>query len=204
MKKLAAIGFCFFILLSSRAQYYLRGEIKDESNNPLSNVKMILHSSGYVYYSGSAGAFGIPIPKMIDSVTVSADGFQTYCSKLDAASYHYITLKVLHKSQNAKSGNKLMSFTRNLKPEDWRGWTVAAETYSALIENEFVITARFPETGFTVNINKASYSNVRRFINMGAIVPPDAIRIEELLNNFNFGYSEPLKRQQFLFQFLSD
>lgn len=168
-------------------------------------MKMILHSSGYVYYSGSAGAFGIPVPKLIDSVTVSADGFQTYCSRLDAANYQYITLKVVHKTQHATPGSKLMSFTRNLKPEDWSGWTVAAETYSALIENEFVPTIRFPETGFTVNINKASYSNVRRFLNMGAFVPPDAIRIEELLNNFNFGYSEPLRDSNFFFNsYLAD
>jgi Ca-activated chloride channel family protein len=199
LKKFAAISICLLILSSSRGQYYLRGEIKDESNNPLSNVKLILHSSGYVYYSGNAGAFGIPIPKMDDSVTIQADGFQTYCSKLNAGTYQYIILKVLHKPHNASPGNHLMSFTKNLKPEDWHGWTIAAETYSSLIENDFVSSEKFPETGLTVNINKASYSNVRRFLNMETYVPPDAVRIEELLNNFNFAYSEPLRDSTFAF-----
>jgi Ca-activated chloride channel homolog len=199
LKKFAVISICLLIFSSSRGQYYLRGEIKDESNNPLSNVKLILHSSGYVYYSGNAGAFGIPIPKMDDSVTIQADGFQTYCSRLSSGTYQYIILKVLHKPHHAATGNHLMSFTKNLKPEDWHGWTIAAETYSSLIENDFVSSSKFPETGLTVNINKASYSNVRRFLNMETYVPPDAVRIEELLNNFNFGYSEPLKDSAFTF-----
>jgi Ca-activated chloride channel family protein len=42
-----------------------------------------------------------------------------------------------------------------------------------------------------VTIDKASYSNVRRFLNMGSTIPPDAVRIEELLNYFNFGYTDP-------------
>jgi len=200
LKKIAAIFFCFGVASSSFAQFYLRGEIKDESNTPLSNVKMLIHSSGYVYYSGNAGGFGIPIPKSFDSVTISADGFQTYCSKLDAGTYQYITLKPLYKPRASQSGNHKMSFTKNLRPEDWRGWTVAAETYSSLVENEFVPAQKYPETGFSININKASYSNVRRFLNMGATVPPDAVRLEELLNNFNFGYAEPLFDSNFSFR----
>ena len=165
----------------------------------MSNVKLILQSSGYVYYSGNAGAFGIPLPKMTDSVTIMADGFQTYCSRLDAGTYQYIILKVLRKPHHTATGNHLMSFTKNLKPEDWHGWTIAAETYSSLIENDFVSSDKFPETGLTVNINKASYSNVRRFLNMETYVPPDAVRIEELLNNFNFAYAEPVKDSSFAF-----
>ncbi|HXB94505.1 MAG TPA: von Willebrand factor type A domain-containing protein, partial [Puia sp.] len=63
--------------------------------------------------------------------------------------------------------------------------------YSSLAENNFIPASRFPETGFAVTIDKASYSNVRRFLNMGSTIPPDAVRIEELLNYFNFGYTDP-------------
>ncbi len=70
-------------------------------------------------------------------------------------------------------------------------WTVGAETYSSLLENPFVPADQFPETGFAVNINKASYSNIRRFINMDNVVPPDAIRLEEMMNYFNIHYNEP-------------
>ena len=160
---------------------------------------MMIHSSGYTYYSGNSGGFGIPIPRSTDSITISADGFQTYCGKLDASKFQYITLRMLYKPQAAMPKNRLMSLTKNLKPDDWNRWTVGAETYSSLVENDFVPALKYPETGFTININKASYSNVRRFLNMGTIVPPDAVRIEELLNYFNFGYTEPLGNENFVF-----
>ncbi|MBS1600348.1 MAG: von Willebrand factor type A domain-containing protein [Bacteroidetes bacterium] len=205
MKTIVAIIFSFFIASSSFAQYYLRGEIKDEHNNPLSNVKILLHSSGYIYYSGNAGGFGITVPNPYDSITVSADGFQTFCAKLSAARYQYITLKVLYKPSTNLPANRLISFTKNLRPEDWQRWTSGAETYSSLVENEFVSAFKFPETSFAVNINKASYSNVRRFINMGGMVPPDAVRIEEMLNYFNFDYTPPIVDSNFSFNsYMSD
>ena len=188
----------------ARGQYYLRGEIKDEDNNSLANVKILLHSNGYLYYSGGAGAFGIPIPRPTDSVTVEADGYQPFSSRLDANKYQYIILKLLYKPQPLPR-NRLLSQTKNLKAEDWHGWTVGGETYSSLVENDFVPTLKFPETSFAINIDKASYSNVRRFLNMGSEVPPDAVRIEELLNYFNLDYTAPKPDSIFSFQsYLSD
>jgi Ca-activated chloride channel homolog len=198
LKKFTAILVCFFILSSSRAQYYLRGEIKDENNNSLANVKILIHSSGYIYYSGGSGGFGIPIPKLYDSMTLMADGYQTFSARMDASKYQYITLKTLYPPP-APPRNSLLSFTKNLRPGDWKGWTVGAETYSSLVENEFVPASRFPQTGFAINIDKASYSNTRRFLNMGSTVPPDAVRIEELLNYFNFDYLPPPPDSNFSF-----
>jgi Ca-activated chloride channel family protein len=95
---------------------------------------------------------------------------------------------------------RLLSFTKDFKASDWKGWTVGGETYSSLVENRFIPAAKFPETGFAMTIDKASYSNIRRFLNMGSTIPPDAVRIEELLNYFNFGYSDPPKDSCFSFQ----
>ncbi|HEY4061578.1 MAG TPA: von Willebrand factor type A domain-containing protein [Puia sp.] len=180
-----------FLFYSSFAQFYLRGEIKDENNGLLPNVKMLLHSSGYVYHSGSSGAFGIPIPQSSDTLTLSADGYQTLTLRVVADQYQTILLRASYRPPEAAPKKKLLSLTKDLKPGDWKGWTVGGETYSSLIENRFIPAVRFPETGFAVTIDKASYSNVRRFLNMGSTIPPDAVRIEELLNYFNFGYTDP-------------
>jgi len=100
---------------------------------------------------------------------------------------------------------RLLSLTKDLKGGDWKGWTVGSETYNSLVENAFVPASRFPETGFAVTIDKASYSNVRRFLNMGSTIPPDAVRIEELLNYFNFGYTDPPRDSCFfLHSYLSE
>ena len=61
----------------------------------------------------------------------------------------------------------------------------AGESYSTLIEHNFSSAEKFPLSGFALNINRASYSNIRRFLNIDMKVPPDAVRIEELLNYFD-------------------
>jgi Ca-activated chloride channel family protein len=180
------------LFYSSRAQFYLRGEVKDENNSLLPDVRILLHSSGYLYHSGSSGAFGIPIPLPTDTVTLSADGFQTQVIPVDASRYQFIKMRpVTGVTSSASVRRGLLSLTKDVKATDRKDWTVGSESYSSLAENNFIPAIRFPETGFAVTIDKASYSNVRRFLNMGSTIPPDAVRIEELLNYFNFGYDDP-------------
>jgi Ca-activated chloride channel family protein len=182
------MGSLFFF--SSRGQFYLRGEVKDENNGLLPEVRILLHSSGYLYRSGSSGAFGIPVSSSTDTLTLSADGFQTLVIAVDAAKYLNIRLRPVTPAA-APIRRGLLSLTKDVKATDRKDWTVGSETYSSLAENNFIPASRFPETGFAVTIDKASYSNVRRFLNMGSTIPPDAVRIEELLNYFNFGYTDP-------------
>jgi Ca-activated chloride channel family protein len=181
------------------AQYYLRGEIRDESGNPVSNVKIMLHSTGYLYYSGNLGGFGITLTKETDSVTVTADGYYSADLAVNASKFQKILMKPRFAAA-PKPQNRLMSLTRNLSPEELNRWTVAAETYSSLVENEFLPAKKYPETGFAININKASYSNIRRFLNMNNSVPPDAIRIEEMLNYFHYDYQPPTGDSTFSFR----
>ncbi|MEP7256848.1 MAG: von Willebrand factor type A domain-containing protein [Flavitalea sp.] len=198
MKKTGSI--LFFMLLATvvSAQAYLRGEVKDERNNPLANAKIILHSSGYIYYSGSSGLFGIITPNQTDSITLSMDGYQPLSMTVDASKFQSFILKPLYASVNLQK-NRLLSFTRDLKLQDRENWSLSGESYSSLLENEFVEAKKYPETGFAIRIDKASYSNVRRFLNMDTKAPPDAVRPEELLNYFNFAYTPPLADSVFGF-----
>ncbi|MDP4211014.1 MAG: von Willebrand factor type A domain-containing protein [Bacteroidota bacterium] len=199
MKTLPIILYTLLICLSGKAQYYLRGEVKDESNNPVSNVRIMLHSSGYLYYSGNLGGFGITLPNVKDSLTLSADGYYPSSISVNATEFQSIIMKARFPA-TPKPLNRLLSLTKNLSTEELNRWTVAAETYSSLVENEFLPADRYPETGFAININKASYSNIRRFLNMENSVPPDAIRIEEMLNYFNYDYSLPSGDSTFSFR----
>jgi Ca-activated chloride channel family protein len=92
---------------------------------------------------------------------------------------------------------RLISITKDYKQTGRYKWFVSNETYFQLVENEYVNASKFPNTGFALNINKASYSNIRRFINMNSAVPPDAVRTEELLNYFNLHYREPADKNIF-------
>jgi Ca-activated chloride channel family protein len=179
-----------FAIVAAHGQLYLRGEVKDENDNPLSNAKIVLHSTGFLYYSGTSGTFGIITQNRFDSITVSLIGYQPVVLRVDASKYLNVRLHPLADKLNI-SKNRLLSFTKDLQLTDRQNVHQPGESYTALVENEFVETKKFPETGFAIRIDKASYSNVRRFINMDTKVPPDAVRIEELLNYFNFGYKEP-------------
>jgi Ca-activated chloride channel homolog len=176
--------------LPANSQYYLRGEIRDEQKNPLSNVRIRLSSSEFLYYSGSMGGFGINVSRAVDTMTIIADGFYTNTVPVNTEKYQTIILKARFAPPPTPT-NRLMSLTKNFSLEMRNRWTVGTETYSSLLENPFIEADKYPETGFAVNINKASYSNIRRFLNMESIVPPDAIRLEEMLNYFNIHYTEP-------------
>ncbi len=61
---------------------------------------------------------------------------------------------------------------------------VSRESYTHIIENELKDVAREPLSTLSIDVDTASYANVRRFLNQGMIPPPDAVRIEELVNYF--------------------
>ncbi len=188
-----------FLALTADAQYYLRGEIKDEKNQPLQNAKILLHSSNHFYFTGSFGGFGITTNTLWDSLTISVDGYEPKSLKVNAEQWQYITLKILPSNVNSNRP-KLISVTKNLEHTSKVRWYIDNETYFQLVENEYVRADKFPNTGFSLNINKASYSNVRRFINMKSVVPPDAVRTEEMINYFNLHYREPVNGDIFRFE----
>jgi Ca-activated chloride channel family protein len=65
------------------------------------------------------------------------------------------------------------------------------EGYAAVNENGFKNVKNSPLSTFSIDVDNASYSNIRRFINNGQVPPADAVRIEELINYFKYDYSEP-------------
>jgi Ca-activated chloride channel family protein len=172
-------------------QFYIRGEVKDESGNPLQNVNILLHTTGYVYHTGTYGSFGILTNKTTDTLTFWMDGYQTEKRTVNAENYVTVRMKLAAASSSNIHKSKLASFTNGLNKDIQRQWFLGDETYASLIENHFVSAHEYPVTGLSLNIDKASYSNIRRFINTSALVPPDAVRIEEMLNYFNETYSEP-------------
>ncbi|MGC9506010.1 vWA domain-containing protein [Baaleninema sp.] len=65
------------------------------------------------------------------------------------------------------------------------------EEYNPIDENRFRRANRHPLSTFSIDVDGASYSNVRRFINNGQRPPIDAVRVEELINYFTYNDPEP-------------
>lgn len=69
---------------------------------------------------------------------------------------------------------------------------VSNERYAQINENPFLESARTPLSTFSIDVDTASYSNVRRFLKDGQMPPADAVRIEELINYFEYDYPQPV------------
>ncbi|PWT98060.1 MAG: hypothetical protein C5B52_12865 [Bacteroidetes bacterium] len=190
MRKAALLMWWLCFCSTISAQYYLRGEVKDEKNNPLQNVKIILHSTDLPYASGIGGAFGIITAKDSDSLTFSLDGYQDISLRAKTTQYLTVVMKMLPFTASLQKKH-LLSFTKNFQVFSEKKFVIGDETYNPIIENDFIKTERYPETGLALNVDRASYSNIRRFLNMASQVPEDAVRIEEMLNYFNFNYTPP-------------
>jgi Ca-activated chloride channel family protein len=65
------------------------------------------------------------------------------------------------------------------------------EAYDRIEDNSFRRVTDDPLSTFSIDVDTASYANVRRFLNGGSLPPPDAVRIEELVNYFRFDYPRP-------------
>jgi Ca-activated chloride channel family protein len=69
------------------------------------------------------------------------------------------------------------------------------ESYKAITDNAFLRAKNNPLSTFSVDVDAASYSNFRRFINSGQMPPPDAVRIEEMINYFKYNLAGPTNNE---------
>lgn len=178
-------------------QYYIRGEVTDEAGNILQNVVILQNKTGYVYRSGSAGTFGILTNQQVDTLSFSIHGYQTQKLVVNAENYLRVKMKPLPASAKHAHKDKLSSLTKDLEKEELKTWYTGDETYASLLENNFIAAKKFPKTGLSLNVDRASYSNIRRFITLNTMVPPDAVRIEEMINYFNLSYYPPADKDLF-------
>ena len=65
------------------------------------------------------------------------------------------------------------------------------EDYDHIVENKFQGAIQYPLSTFSIDVDEASYSNVRRFIQSGNLPPAGAVRIEEMINYFDYDYEKP-------------
>ena len=196
MKTAAIYLFLLIVAINAQGQYYFRGEVKDQKYNTLANAKVYSHSNKSFYKTGRDGSFGIMLKQPYDSMTFSLDGFETITQLVKSDAWNAVMLKQLSTNVTV-SKSKLISETKDRSQENRANWSISDETYFQLVENEFVDAIKFPNTGFSLNVNKASYSNVRRFLKGDSRVPPDAVKIEELVNYFNLHYRKPDSGQVF-------
>ncbi len=115
------------------------------------------------------------------------------------------TATQLYGSQ-AQNGAVVLKTTKGMTPEEIAKLTPPAdlipinddhEDYEAFVENVFESPRTSPLSTFSIDVDNASYTNIRRFINNGQQVPKDAVRIEEMVNFFKYQYPQPQDQHPF-------
>ncbi|MFC0775711.1 vWA domain-containing protein [Terrimonas alba] len=72
-----------------------------------------------------------------------------------------------------------------------------SEEYDNIVENKFFAATQNPLSTFSIDVDEAAYSNVRRYLQNGSIPPAGAVRIEEMINYFEYTYPKPMSDEPF-------
>lgn len=91
--------------------------------------------------------------------------------------------------------NKLV--IKGKKSDEKKPISTNDEDYGVFVENEFESPKQSPLSTFSIDVDNASYTNIRRFINNGQQVPKDAVRVEEMMNFFKYQYPQPIGEHPF-------
>lgn len=94
---------------------------------------------------------------------------------------------------NARGERKSRDHVLGLKQAGPTSFSLApgTEQYDPIVENMFFAPAKHPLSTFSIDVDTASYANVRRFLTSGRLPPPSAVRLEELVNYFRYDYPQP-------------
>ena len=188
-------------LLASAQKSLVTGKvITAKDGQPLPGVTIIIKNTSIGTVSNVSGEFSIQA-QIGDTLVFSFIGLQTRLVKVEKTKL----LVKLHGDQNQLE-EVVVSGYHTVKKEAFVGSCVSVkgnslqrradyysntEEYNSFSQNQFRKALDAPLSTFSIDVDVASYSNMRRFINNGQIPPADAIRTEELLNYFTYDYPAP-------------
>jgi Ca-activated chloride channel family protein len=183
----------------------LTGTITGTALRPLPGAMVQVKGSYIGTHSDKNGKFAIQVPGNAHYLRFSYVGYITQEVKIGADSVMNVSLTQDHTTltevviagyathkkhsrnfQSAMDGSLMSAapYPMTVRPGN-------TENYNPINENGFQNTGQTPVTTFSIDVDRAAYSNVRRFLNTGQLPPIDAVRIEEMINYFDYKYAPP-------------
>ncbi len=224
MKKifLLMLPILFFILaFDATKTYKITGTIKDELGMPIAYAIIHLEGTTNGVSSDKSGSYSISVINKSSSLRITAVGHReeivktkgrvivnVILKKLDSAleevvvtGYAMNTTRRKEGLQARVSGVRITTSNSTNTPALMYDSDNAnnRDGYDRIQENAFVGVSENPLSTFSIDVDAASYSNVRRHLNSGQLPPEGAVRIEEMINYFNYDYPQPLDEQPFSF-----
>ncbi|HEX2967741.1 MAG TPA: von Willebrand factor type A domain-containing protein [Bacteroidales bacterium] len=177
----------------------ITGKVTDESGNPLPGVSVVTVPAFSAATTASDGSYRINISEKTKKLFFSFLGYSgTEAGITDKNIINVIlTPEVTDLEEcvvtgyNAPAKSMARSARYDAAPFNRYNYNFNTEGYSSVNENGFRNVQANPLSTFSIDVDNASYSNIRRFINNGQLPPADAVRIEEMINYFRYDYPEP-------------
>ena len=189
----------------------ITGKVTDENGAPLAGVMVILKGTSRSTLTDAGGLYKITIEANGATLLYSFAGYAqaeekpgarsviNVKMKLLAIDTEDISLPVMKVSKTRAEDNKMMAFEAAPSAAGYGAHqqfqrynnNFNTEGYAPVNENGYKDVAHNPLSTFSIDVDNASYSNIRRFINLGQLPPADAVRIEEMVNYFRYTYPEP-------------
>lgn len=200
----------------------ISGTVSDEAGNPIAGVTVVVKGTSNGTVTNLNGAYQLQVSVEAKYLVFSFIGYETKEVRIARSNRINVILKssnmVLDEVVSMEydmeapmkgrvSGIPVLGVSSKSHHKRAQYYTYAApepgyiqhntEGYSAIDENGFKDVLHNPLSTFSIDVDRASYSNVRRFLNMGQLPPIDAVRIEEMINYFNYDYPEPEGKHPF-------
>lgn len=196
--------------------FTVSGTITDDNGNSVAGATIRVKGTSAGTSSAADGTYKIIVVDKNATLVISAVGFITREVKIKGQQVINVTLSadtkavtevvvtaVGQKKKNVMAkgyasplsgmvpGLKISGDMNGYYSFDERKEDFNREGYDNIIENKFLKVTDNPLSTFSIDVDAASYSNVRRFLNQGQLPPAGAVRIEEMVNYFHYDYPQP-------------
>ncbi len=200
-----------------KTEHIVTGLISDNAGQPVAYASIQVKGSKIAAASDMYGYYTIITGDKNAVLIFSAVGFTNKEEKINGRTVINVTLKkgnaalsevVVTANGNAKINRKLDGYimaqtmpgrTFGAPVNDWEDDGQNTEGYDNISENTFLKATENPLSTFSIDVDAASYSNVRRLLREGQLPPAGAVRIEEMINYFQYNYPQPKNKDPFSF-----
>lgn len=220
---LLAFSLCICIVGFGQTQT-ITGKVKDKQGHALQSVTVVVKGTSITTLTDTAGFFKIIIPDKVvaNKLVFSYIGFEQreirvnnqnkinvvlnpaaskmdevvvvgYGTQRETELYEPLQGKVA--GVTIRGGRTSKSFGKNKGYYNQADFNT--EEYDHITENSFHKVTDDPLSTFSIDVDAASYSNVRRFLNSNQLPPADAVRVEEMINYFHYDYPQPVNQDPF-------
>jgi Ca-activated chloride channel family protein len=184
----------------------ITGTITDKTLQPLPGITITVKGTNNSSITDQNGKYSILAPITARFLLYSGVGYKTAEKRITSDTIINVCLSddvqslgevvVTGFGARVKKSYVAAVFANNMgvpatMPAYTYGPKLTTENYSPVNENGFQIASQSPVTTFSADVDRASYSNIRRVLNAGNMPPADAVRIEEMVNYFEYNYPEP-------------